>query len=131
MSSKKALALNDPSAGHHSIPLGLPLWIRAVMLSLCLSVALIGCGLNEGNEDGDSKSGGEEESTLVLYSGRSESLVAPLIETFEEESGIEVQVRWGSSTEIAAHPHGRRRCFAGRSFLRPGSGQFGADRGPF
>ncbi len=39
---------------------------------------------------------------LVVYSGRSENLVGPIIEQFEETSGIEVEVRWGSTPELAA-----------------------------
>lgn len=40
--------------------------------------------------------------TVVLYSGRTEELVGPLLSRFEEESGIAVDVRYGSSPEMAA-----------------------------
>jgi iron(III) transport system substrate-binding protein len=39
---------------------------------------------------------------LVVYSGRSESLVGPMIEQFTAASGIQVDVRWGSTAELAA-----------------------------
>lgn len=43
-----------------------------------------------------------QKKTLVVYSGRSESLVGPVIEQFEQASGIEVEVRWGNTSELAA-----------------------------
>ena len=48
----------------------------------------------EGGEGG----GGE----LIIYSGRSESLVDPIIQEFARLSGIDVQVRYGGTAEVAA-----------------------------
>ena len=44
----------------------------------------------------------DEDAALVIYSGRNEELVGPLIETFEEESGFDVSVRYGASAEMGA-----------------------------
>jgi iron(III) transport system substrate-binding protein len=43
-----------------------------------------------------------DNQTLVLYSGRSENLVGPIISQFEQTTGIDVQVKWGSTSELAA-----------------------------
>lgn len=40
--------------------------------------------------------------TLVLYSGRNEDLVGPLLEEFTAQTGIEVEFRGGDSGELAA-----------------------------
>ena len=43
-----------------------------------------------------------DKGGLVIYSGRKESLVGPIIEQFEAISGIKIEVKYGSSGEIAS-----------------------------
>ena len=43
--------------------------------------------------------GGDE--TVTVYSGRTENLIGPILEDFTEATGIEVEVRYGKSVDLA------------------------------
>ncbi len=44
----------------------------------------------------------DTDETLVIYSGRAEELVSPLFASFTEATGIETEIRYGGSSELAA-----------------------------
>lgn len=46
--------------------------------------------------------GGGDSGELVIYSGRQEALVGPLIERFEQQTGIATSVRYGNTAQLAA-----------------------------
>lgn len=43
-----------------------------------------------------------DDGTITIYSGRTETLVAPVLERFEEDTGIAVEVRYGDTAQMAA-----------------------------
>ena len=44
----------------------------------------------------------EKDRTLTVYSGRSQSLVHPLLEAFGESTGVDIRVKYGGSASTAA-----------------------------
>lgn len=80
---------------------------RAVAISAGLTAAaltLAACATTGGNDtasDGEAVAV-ESDGKLTLYAGRNEELIAPLIEQFTEDTGIEVEARYASSPELNA-----------------------------
>jgi iron(III) transport system substrate-binding protein len=66
---------------------------RLLIVALIGGLVLTACG---------GSAGSDAEGPLVVYSGRGEDLVGPIFEDFETESGIELEVRYAGSNELAA-----------------------------
>ncbi|MFM9555634.1 MULTISPECIES: iron ABC transporter substrate-binding protein [Streptomyces] len=79
--------MRRPSAGR----------ITALLAAGLLLPALAACG---SDDKGGSATG--SDSALVIYSGRNEKLVEPLLDKLEKAVGSEVEVRYGDSAELAA-----------------------------
>jgi iron(III) transport system substrate-binding protein len=56
----------------------------------------------EPTEDEDSAAADDAEGPLTVYSGRAEELVGEVLDGFTDASGIELEVRYGDTAELAA-----------------------------
>ncbi len=78
----------------------------AVATAALAMLTLTACGTADDDTtptpDASSDSAAVADGTFTLYAGRDQELIDPLIEQFESETGISVDVRYAGSTELAA-----------------------------
>ena len=65
---------------------------RALLVSFLAALAVTGCG----------DAPPQEQTSVTVYSGRNAALIGPILERFEADTGIAVEVRYGTTSEMAA-----------------------------
>ena len=74
---------------------------RRLLAGLATAVVLATAGCGSGDEEATPGIAGSQDG-LVVYSGRNETLIAPLLKQFTEATSIAVTPRYGTSAELAA-----------------------------
>jgi iron(III) transport system substrate-binding protein len=76
--------------------------VRAGAILLIALLALTACQAAPIAAPTGDTAADSEEASLLVYSGRNENLVGPLLEQYAAASGVDVQVRYGDTAEMAA-----------------------------
>lgn len=63
---------------------------------LLVALALVGASCGSSNN-----AASDDNGSITVYSGRSEDLIAPIFEAFEAETGIEINVKYDDSANLA------------------------------
>jgi iron(III) transport system substrate-binding protein len=90
-----------PARRRRRVSRTLRLFGLAAITTLAALVAA-GCGSDDTADDGADGAAAEGSDPIVIYSGRGEDLVGELFARFTQDTGIEVDVRYGDSAELAA-----------------------------
>jgi len=90
----------------------------ATVLGAALLTGAAACGGEAASDPGD--------KTIVLYSGRNEALVKPVLEQFTERTGIKIEARYGSTAQLAAQLAEEGERSPAEAFLAQDAGALGA-----
>ncbi|MER7417287.1 iron ABC transporter substrate-binding protein [Micromonospora peucetia] len=106
----------------------MPAPIRTPFLALaCAGLLLLGvtaCGDSASTDD--TAAAPASDKKITLYSGRSESLIKPLLEKFTQQSGITVEVRYAGTAAMASQLLEEGEKSPADAFLAQDAGALGA-----
>ena len=77
---------------------------------------------------GNASAAAASDNSFTLYSGRDQELIEPLIEQFESATGVNVDVRYAGTTELAALLQEEGDATPADVFLAQDAGALGAPR---
>ncbi|MEM1041000.1 MAG: extracellular solute-binding protein [Bacteroidota bacterium] len=73
---------------------------RPLLFLLAALLVLPACQTSDSDVTADGATA--ESGELVIYSGRKQALIEPIVDRFRDETGIDVQARYGSDAEMIA-----------------------------